>query len=459
MRPPNVIIVGGGFAGMYAAWRLAKDGLNVTLIEGSDHLGGTLWSREWHGYLVDSGTHTLDLRTPMSAAFFVDILGNELKETNQQNFGSTIGQAITRGFEMPDFSSDEPPLCKIALEELSEINRVQVQVESPSYEAWLSANYGPTLGGRLKDMTKKVTGTASEYLSVSAGASLGMLSRPKLGSDAKMIALKESAEFYNSRLGVSLESGDERFAGLNINKRFGYPATGALRRFCIRAKARLEELGVNILTNSKVVKLTQDENFIEVTLQGAGPTSLSAPRLFWSLSDHGLLPLLGVDVDLTTAALPVGCAFFAFEVPVDKITTDLEYLNDFSDLRPPYRYNQAGVYSGQITQNGYTFVTAEVPSHPAKLDSILNSKFSKIVWQSFLDVGFLKPDTSMGASTYWGYPIAHTLPKIGWKVPINAMRSALSYWSPRLFTVEFGHRGRNAFMHYYETKLQQELKF
>jgi len=459
MQSSTVIIVGGGFAGIYSAWRLSRDGINVTLIEGSDHLGGTLWSIEWNGYLVDSGTHTLDLRTPMSAEFFSDVLGNELKETNQQNFGSTIGQAITPGFEMPDFSSDEPAFCEIVLEELAQINFEQVQVESSGYDAWLLANYGSTLGARLKDMTKKVTGSTSELLSVPASASLGMLSRPKLGSDAEMISLKESAEFYNSRLGVSLESGDERFAGLNVNKRYGYPATGALRRFCIKAQARLEELGVNIITKSKVIKLTQDKNFIEVTLKGTGPKCLSAPRLFWSLSDHGLMPLLGVDMDLTTTALPVGCAFFAFEVPVDCITTDLQYLNDFSDLRPTYRYNQAGVYSGQIKHNGYTFVTAEVPSHPAKLNGILTPEFSKIVWQSFLDVGFIKPDTSMGAFTYWGYPVAYTLPKIGWEAPMNAMRSAITSWSPRLFTVEFGHRGRNAFMQYYETTLQKKLKF
>ena len=40
--PGRVAVVGGGIAGLSAAWYLASAGARVTLYEGSDRLGGHL---------------------------------------------------------------------------------------------------------------------------------------------------------------------------------------------------------------------------------------------------------------------------------------------------------------------------------------------------------------------------------------------------------------------------------
>ena len=40
MEPKDVMIIGGGIAGMTAAWKLAESGVNVHLIEKSGFLGG-----------------------------------------------------------------------------------------------------------------------------------------------------------------------------------------------------------------------------------------------------------------------------------------------------------------------------------------------------------------------------------------------------------------------------------
>ena len=65
----DVVVVGGGFAGIFAAWRLAHAGQSVVLVDKADHLGGTLWSRAWKDYFVDTGTHNFDLRGHPSKAF------------------------------------------------------------------------------------------------------------------------------------------------------------------------------------------------------------------------------------------------------------------------------------------------------------------------------------------------------------------------------------------------------
>ena len=54
----RVVVVGGGFGGMASAARLAKLGHEVTLLEGSDRLGGALTTVELDGFAWDAGPST-----------------------------------------------------------------------------------------------------------------------------------------------------------------------------------------------------------------------------------------------------------------------------------------------------------------------------------------------------------------------------------------------------------------
>jgi phytoene dehydrogenase-like protein len=53
----DVIIVGGGLAGLSAAVYLARGGKSVTLLEKSSELGGRASTRDEHGYLFNRGAH------------------------------------------------------------------------------------------------------------------------------------------------------------------------------------------------------------------------------------------------------------------------------------------------------------------------------------------------------------------------------------------------------------------
>lgn len=64
----NVVIVGGGFAGLSAAARLAKLRHDVTLVEATDQLGGRL-----HGHVVDGHAWPLDVDTVTLPGVFRDL--------------------------------------------------------------------------------------------------------------------------------------------------------------------------------------------------------------------------------------------------------------------------------------------------------------------------------------------------------------------------------------------------
>ena len=55
MRPARLLVVGGGIAGLAAAWEAATTGADVTLVEASGRLGGKVRTEEVDGFVVEHG--------------------------------------------------------------------------------------------------------------------------------------------------------------------------------------------------------------------------------------------------------------------------------------------------------------------------------------------------------------------------------------------------------------------
>src|SRR5262245_15907350 len=51
----DVIVVGGGFAGVTAAREAARDGRSTLLLEARDRLGGRTWTAPWRGHDIEYG--------------------------------------------------------------------------------------------------------------------------------------------------------------------------------------------------------------------------------------------------------------------------------------------------------------------------------------------------------------------------------------------------------------------
>ena len=66
--PPSSVVVGGGLAGLAAAWFLAEAGHRVTVLEGSSVVGGKLRTGEVAGVRVDVGAESMLARRPEGVA-------------------------------------------------------------------------------------------------------------------------------------------------------------------------------------------------------------------------------------------------------------------------------------------------------------------------------------------------------------------------------------------------------
>ena len=74
MRRAEVIVVGGGLAGLRAAVACADAGLSVHLLEARPRLGGATWTLVKDGLALDNGQHVF-LRCCTEYRAFLDRLG------------------------------------------------------------------------------------------------------------------------------------------------------------------------------------------------------------------------------------------------------------------------------------------------------------------------------------------------------------------------------------------------
>jgi len=74
MPATKVVILGGGLAGMSAAWTLAREGLDVTLIEAGDRLGGLAGTIQRDGHFYPLAYHHI-LRRDQTLLWFLDRIG------------------------------------------------------------------------------------------------------------------------------------------------------------------------------------------------------------------------------------------------------------------------------------------------------------------------------------------------------------------------------------------------
>lgn len=101
-RTGTVAVLGAGPTGLSTAWRLAKHGWKVTVIEKDTELGGHGGTRTIHGYNVDDGPHKLYPQVPCAKPLIDHFVGADLLITSKKSTIYLDGKYIPFPFGLGD---------------------------------------------------------------------------------------------------------------------------------------------------------------------------------------------------------------------------------------------------------------------------------------------------------------------------------------------------------------------
>jgi protoporphyrinogen/coproporphyrinogen III oxidase len=146
----HVVIVGGGIAGLAAAYFLKDSGARVSLLEGAPRLGGKLAVSQVGGVAVDEGAEALLLTRPEGASLIAE-LGLDLVPA-----GTTSASIWTRGVFRPlpkrqfmGVPSDLDELAKSGVVSAQGVARAARDLTAPVTERDGDVSVGAYVGGRL----------------------------------------------------------------------------------------------------------------------------------------------------------------------------------------------------------------------------------------------------------------------------------------------------------------------
>ncbi|GIU88964.1 MAG: hypothetical protein KatS3mg010_0063 [Acidimicrobiia bacterium] len=166
----DVLVLGAGPAGLGAAYRLARAGRSVRVLERQDHVGGLAASFDVAGVRVDHGSHRLHPTTPAAILTTLrELLGDDLQVRPRNGRIRMAGRFVRFPPSPPDLVRRLPPTLSLALARDALTAGRRRAGEPETFDDAVRAALGPTLASRFyAPYVEKLFGLAPTELSVGA---------------------------------------------------------------------------------------------------------------------------------------------------------------------------------------------------------------------------------------------------------------------------------------------------
>jgi len=166
----GIVIIGSGPTGLAAAYRLAKNGYRVTVLEKRPYVGGITATVRHKGMSVDLGPHRFTPHTPEVKDFVLNLLGDKVTVRKQQSHIYLWERFLTYPFSMGEILTKTDPtnLVRIGFSYLG-ANLKQLIARRPvnSYLDYMRLNFGPFLAESVFcSIAEKTWGKSASELSV-----------------------------------------------------------------------------------------------------------------------------------------------------------------------------------------------------------------------------------------------------------------------------------------------------
>lgn len=145
IEPKNVVVLGGGVAGLAVAHYLSRDGHRVTVVEKAPRTGGLCASFQSHGFTLDYGPHKMYSVVPGVLDELRAIMGDELLEHRKRNRIRLLGRYLNYPLSLGNLLPLLGPVrsAKMGLDYAASLARTVVNGTPPaSYEDYVVRRFG-----------------------------------------------------------------------------------------------------------------------------------------------------------------------------------------------------------------------------------------------------------------------------------------------------------------------------
>lgn len=279
----TVAVVGGGVAGLVAAWELSRAGRDVVLYEASDRLGGALAPLALGGVRLDAGAEAFATRSP-AVREFVEELGLAGKLVDPDPSGAWLQLPHTAG-PLPAtgiLGVPADPQAEDVRALIGDDAAARAAQDLAAPMGW-SADDAPSVGAVVRDrmgdaladtlvapITAGVYSTGLDQLDLRTavpGLFEAMLAE---GSLARAVAAQKAEQESRAKAGSAVQS-----------------LTGGIRTLVTALEERLQEAGVRIERGRPIADLKELKGHDDVVLALDAP---AAGRLISTVLNPAPLP-------------------------------------------------------------------------------------------------------------------------------------------------------------------------
>ncbi|WP_013334391.1 NAD(P)/FAD-dependent oxidoreductase [Gloeothece verrucosa] len=238
----STVVIGGGPAGLTAAYQLAKHGLKSVVLEKADKVGGIARTETYKGYRFDIGGHRFFTKVPEVQHLWQEVLGNDFIK---------VPRLSRIYYNKKFFSYPLEPLN--ALNNLGMIGSLRIMSsylkiklrplpEEKNFEQWVTNRFGERLYQTFfKSYTEKVWGIPCTQIQADWAA-----------QRIKGLSLKKA--IINAFFG----SNDTK----TLIKEFDYPILGPGMMW-ERFEEKLNQKGSPVYLNTEVIKIEREDKRIK----------------------------------------------------------------------------------------------------------------------------------------------------------------------------------------------------
>lgn len=405
----KVIIVGGGVTGLTLACLLAKKGLDVTVLEKDNEVGGLAKSYHYDGWSIDIGPHRFHTDDPIVEKFILEIMGDRLIEIprNSKVFFCDLH------FEWPLTLRSVlrlPPWLMLRAS-LDLLNRPAIKDDS--YESYVLNRYGRTLTESFfKEYNQK-------FLKMDLKechrhwAETG-INRATIDKDVK------SASIVELLLGV--------LSFKKVNTKFLYPRDGAINVFSESLKEQIQSRGGKVELGVQIQKASTGDQRIKDFASDDG-RSWEADFVFWTGDLHDLERHLGFEPSKLSYSSTVVCNLLVEGIA--PVPSQWEYFGSSNIIF--CRTSNNICFNPSLAPKGYYGICAELLCNKddfiwKKAETLLNSIIQNLIqtkvvrnFNSIVDVHFERV-----CNTYPIYKIDYLTHLEKYKAKIGSIKNVLA---------------------------------